>query len=119
MDETKEEEIKKLKLVRNGIGVQLFNLTENGYSEKYEGQFVKDKKHGKGNYVYSDKSKYEGSFVNELYEGYGKFIWPNNNCYMGNWKCGNMDGEGEFIHFDGHTLKGSFRNNFYYDVNFS
>ena len=34
MDETKEEEIKKLKLVRNGIGVQLFNLTENGYSEK-------------------------------------------------------------------------------------
>jgi len=47
-------------MVRNGIGVQLFNLTDSGYSEKYEGEFVKDKKHGNGVYVYADKSRYEG-----------------------------------------------------------
>jgi hypothetical protein len=51
-----------------------------------------------------------------LYEGTGKFVWPNNCTYLGNWKSGRMDGEGEFTHFDGHNFKGSFRNNYFYDV---
>ena len=105
-------------MVRNGLGVQLFNLTDTGYTEKYEGEFEKDKKHGHGVYIYADKSKYEGRFINDNYQGFGKFVWPNNNIYIGNWKNGRMDGEGEFIHIDGHILKGSFRNNYYYDVGF-
>ena len=117
VDESKEELLKNLKLARNGIGAQLYNLTETGFSSKYEGQWQNDKKHGRGLFVYSDKSKYDGIFVNDQYEGLGKFTWPNNNCYFGNWRCGRMDGEGEFCHFDGHILKGSFRNNYYYDVN--
>jgi len=112
------ESLKNLKLVRHGIGIALYDVTEeNTFSSRYEGHWSKDKKTGQGISYYPDKSFYEGNFINNLYEGFGKFFWPNQDCYIGEWKNGKMEGEGEFRHADGHILKGKFANNYHLDVN--
>ena len=111
------EEIKKLKKVRHGIGVQLFGVNETTCISKYEGEWYKDKKHGKGKCQFSDNSSYDGHFVNDNFEGHGTFIWPNSDMYIGDWSCGRMDGKGEFRHNDGHILiNGIFKNNYFFDV---
>jgi len=112
-----KEGMQRLKLMRHGVGVQLFDVSDTTCLCRYEGEWTKDKKNGKGICYYSDKSSYEGNFVNDLFEGNGKFIWPNNDIYIGMWKTGRMEGDGEFKHSDGHILRGSFRNNYYFDVN--
>jgi len=111
-----EDKIKLLKIVRHGVGVQLFDVNDTESLCRYEGEWVKDKKNGRGNCYFSDNSVYEGSFVNDLFEGHGKYSWPNNDIYIGIWKAGRMEGEGEFKHSDGHILKGMFKNNYYFDV---
>jgi hypothetical protein len=114
-----EDEIKKLKKVRHGVGVQLWGVDDTTCICKYEGQWYKDKKHGKGKCQFSDNSSYEGDFVNDAFEGHGTFLWPNEDVYIGEWSNGRMDGKGEFRHNDGHVLNdGIFKNNYYFDVNF-
>lgn len=117
LDSFNEEKIKTFKIIRHGIGAQLFYVTDTSYLCKYEGEWAKDKKNGRGICYFPDKSIYEGSFVNDLFEGYGKYVWPNNDVYIGMWKAGRMEGDGEFKHHDGHILKGSFKNNYHFDVN--
>jgi hypothetical protein len=111
-----DDEIKKLKRVRHGVGVQLWGVEDLNCVCKYEGQWYKDKKHGKGKCEFSDKSMYEGEFVNDVFEGHGTFNWPNGDAYSGNWSNGRMEGNGEFKHNDGHILTGTFKNNYYFDV---
>ena len=106
----------KLRLVRNGMGVMMYNVIDQNCESRYEGNWFKDRKTGLGKYYYSDHSIYEGNFHNDLYEGYGCFTWPNNDMYLGEWKLGKFDGEGEFRHNDGHILKGKFTNNYFLDV---
>jgi hypothetical protein len=111
-----KEMMLKVKLVRHGTGVQLFDVNDTSCLCRYEGCWTRDKKNGQGVCYYSDNSVYDGLFVNDLFEGHGKLIWPNNDIYIGLWKAGRMEGEGEFKHHDAHILRGSFRNNYYYDV---
>jgi len=118
LDVHSEDKIKVMKLVRHGVGVQLFDVEENDCLCRYEGEWTKDKKNGKGTCYFPDKSVYEGCFANDLFEGYGKYSWPNNDIYIGLWKAGRMEGEGEFKHNDGHILKGIFKNNYFFDVSF-
>ena len=117
LEKFNDEMVKQLRLVRHGIGVQLYSVTENTSMCRYEGNWSKDKKCGLGKCFYPDKSFYEGSFINDHYEGQGKFTWLNNDIYTGEWKYGKMEGEGEFKHNDGHVLKGKFSNNYFFDVN--
>ena len=112
INEYNEDMIKKLKMVRHGSGVQIFGANENNF----EGEWLKDKKHGKGIFYFSDKSIYEGNFLEDSFHGYGKFTFPLMDVYIGEWKEGRMEGEGEFKHHDGHVLKGLFKNNYYLDV---
>jgi hypothetical protein len=111
-----EDMMKKLKLQRHGLGVQLFGVNETTSLCRYEGYWDRDKKHGQGNCFFPDKSIYDGNFVNDLFEGFGKFSWANNDIYIGEWKDGKMDGEGEFKHNAGHVLKGKFKRNYFFDV---
>ena len=108
-----EQKIKSLKLIRHGFGIQLYGVDGTNCLCKYEGQWYKDNRTGKGICFFADKSTYEGSFVNGLFHGYGKFTWFNGNIYIGDWHYGKMEGEGEFKHWDGHIMKGTFRNNYH------
>lgn len=117
LEKYNDEMLRKLRIVRHGIGAQLFGVHETKSTCRYEGEWYKDKKNGKGICYFPDRSVYEGDFVNDLFEGYGKFSWPTNDIYIGEWKNGNMEGDGEFKHNDGHILKGRFKNNYFFDVN--
>jgi hypothetical protein len=55
---------------------------ENG--DKYVGEFVNGKIHGKGIYTYANGDKYEGVFVNGKFTSKGTFTCSNGNQFTGN-----------------------------------
>lgn len=55
---------------------------ENG--DKYEGEFLNGKIHGKGIYTYANGDKYEGAFVDGKFTSKGTFTCGNGNQYTGN-----------------------------------
>lgn len=107
----------KIKLVRHGIGSQFFDLNEeNGkFSSKYEGEFIKDKRTGKGKLTFSDGDFYEGAFMNNDFEGEGTYIWKGKDKYTGQWKDNRMEGKGIFYHREGMEFKGLFVCNYFVD----
>ena len=55
-EEITDEEIKKtLQVVRHGYGIMLFELKDNNYSAKYEGQWSFNKKKGQGKELSKDE----------------------------------------------------------------
>ncbi|QED23552.1 MORN repeat-containing protein [Candidatus Deianiraea vastatrix] len=61
----------------------------------YEGEFLKDKKHGKGKLILSDGSIYEGEFLKDKKHGKGKLTLPDGLMYEGEFQdddliCGRM-----------------------------
>ena len=61
---------------------------ENGKKGKY-GKF-----YDKGKLIYEDGMKYEGEFVGNKKEGKGIFYWDENTKWEGNWLNDKMSGEG-------------------------
>ena len=62
---------------------------------KYEGDFRKDKKCGKGKILFESGDTYEGEFNDNKFNGYGHYIWAKNkNEYKGNYLNGKFHGEG-------------------------
>jgi len=112
----KEEEQQKVyKEVRQGNGVQLYDIDDVKCKYKYEGSWSFDKKNGSSVAYFPDGSIYEGDFKDDKFEGVGKFAWKAGHVYIGNWKEGKMDGIGEFKNRDGHILQGQFINNYLHD----
>jgi hypothetical protein len=114
-NEVTDEELKKtFQIVRHGYGIQLYELKDNQYTAKYEGNWYLNKKKGKSKATYPDGSIYEGEFDNDVYEGQGRLIWKQGYKYTGQWKNGRMEGEGVFKHYDGHVLQGTLISSYYY-----
>jgi len=65
----------------------------------YEGDWVNDKREGKGKMTYgSDGFIYEGDWVNDKREGRGKMTNSKNDyIYEGEFKNGNFNGYGKYI----------------------
>ena len=42
---------------------------------KYEGQWMNNKMHGKGNFSWADGKKYIGEYQEDKKEGYGELTW--------------------------------------------
>ena len=62
---------------------------------KYEGEFRKDKKCGKGKIWFESGDTYEGEFNDNKFNGYGHYIWAKNKQeYKGNYINGKYHGEG-------------------------
>ena len=110
-----EEPVHTYKEVRQGNGVQLYEVDDLKCKCKYEGTWYMDKKHGRGVAHFPDGSSYEGDFKDDKFDGVGKFIWKNGHVYIGSWKEGKMNGIGEFKHRDGHILQGQYINNYMND----
>jgi len=96
--EETEEEKKKFRQVRHGLGIQLYGKTASGETCKYAGQWHKGVVHGDGHYVYPDGSQYRGNFNNGVFHGIGEYSWPltaskglkNRHVYKGEWVDGKM-----------------------------
>ena len=100
------------------------NLTGNGTyyhknGDRYEGNFIDNKRYGYGTFFFEDGRKYVGNFKDGKYDGYGRFYFSNNKMkysgnyfnsersgrgteydkdekvvYIGNWKNGKYHGQG-------------------------
>lgn len=71
---------------KHGKGIKMM---PNG--DRYAGEFVNDYRHGKGAYVWGDKTpwagdRYEGDYLRDLRHGWGIFQWGNGDRYEGQWE---------------------------------
>lgn len=57
---------------------------------------------GKGLYTWGNSTqKYDGEFKDDKRHGLGTFTWDNGKIYIGHWENGKMKGEGTYILPDG------------------
>ena len=72
-------------MVRHGNGLQLYSgqRNEDGVVTKYEGGWLRNKKHGQGMAVYVDGSTYRGKFIRDVKDGQGVFTWAQGHEYKG------------------------------------
>lgn len=71
---------------KHGIGIKVM---PNG--DRYAGRFSEDYRHGKGVYVWGDKTqwagdRYEGEYQRDLRHGWGVFQWGSGDRYEGPWQ---------------------------------
>jgi hypothetical protein len=76
------------------------------FNERYEGEFMDGKRHGKGTQFYKDGSKYEGNWSKNLWHGLGTWSWtgdlantqakmPQSIVYVGSFIEGKRHGQGK------------------------
>jgi radial spoke head protein 1 len=82
-----------------------------------KGDYVKNKRHGKGLFYYPDGSKYDGEWNENVREGHGTYTYPNNDTYEGAWNNGKRQGPGE-MQFGQYRYIGKFNENYVCDRNF-
>ncbi|CAG2250163.1 unnamed protein product [Mytilus edulis] len=98
----------KHKALRNGHGVYVF---ENQYF-KYEGEWVKGKKHGFGKLLLKDGTYYEGQFNQGEITGTGFKFFSETKCkYKGQFLKGEMHGRGIMEFPDSSEYEGNFVHN--------
>jgi len=64
-----------------------------GDGTKYVGNFVNDKRNGKGQIYYNDGTIYDGNWVDDIKSGFGKITWKDKS-YQGNWENDKRNGKG-------------------------
>ncbi|KAJ1473170.1 hypothetical protein T484DRAFT_1973633 [Baffinella frigidus] len=91
---------------RKTYGVKIWPNSGN----KYEGEFVRNKYHGRGKLTYADGRTCEGDWVQGYLHGKGTFRYSNGDHYEGDFKGGVMDGQGRFVFRHGDIYVGGFSN---------
>ena len=91
------------RLVPHGKGKVTFPFNSSKIS--YEGDWKEGKIHGKGVYLWKDKSRFEGEYVDGQKEGDGIFTYASGKKYVGQWKGGVQEGLGILYSPDGGELK--------------
>lgn len=113
-----EDRVASFEMVRHGHGLQLFSgkPNEDNVITKYEGHWMRNKRHGEGIAVFADGSTYKGSFLRNVLDGQGIYTWAKGHEYKGAFRDGQMDGMGLFTHKDGTEMNGKFKRNQYDNV---
>ena len=82
---------------------------------KYDGDFVEDKRQGKGTYIrVTDKATYSGEWYNNVRHGYGVEEIPSNDGtqrYEGEWKEDKRCGFGKILYDNGDRYEGEWLDN--------
>jgi len=65
--------------------------------DRYVGQWVADRKSGKGSYLFKSGSRYEGSFYMGHLHGGGALKFANGASYVGEWRNSQKHGMGVFV----------------------
>ena len=56
-----------------------------GNTDKYEGEYIDDKKEGYGVFIWENGNLYQGNFVADQRHGYGEMYWSNGSSFKGEW----------------------------------
>lgn len=51
--------------------------------DRYEGDFLASKRHGKGQMYFCNGDNYDGNFINNEMEGQGIYTWKSGERYQG------------------------------------
>ncbi|KAF0689743.1 Aste57867_18854 [Aphanomyces stellatus] len=68
----------------HGFGTRDFAQTR----DRHEGMYYKDKRHGRGTYLWTNGDKYVGEFYNGRMHGAGIFLSANGDVFEGTWAKG-------------------------------
>ena len=93
---------------QEGQGVQVRALD----GRLYEGYFKDGLKHGRGRYIFADKTMYEGQWENGKKHGYGVFKWPNGGEYEGYFRNDKRNGYGIYFYPNGDEYYGEWQDDF-------
>lgn len=74
----------------------------------YEGEWMQDKKHGKGREVMEDGCVYEGEYKDGVRHGEGKYTFEDGSVYQGYWLDNMMEGYGDYKFASGRVYEGEF-----------
>ncbi|NWS03469.1 RSPH1 protein, partial [Motacilla alba] len=66
----------------------------------YTGNYLQNKKHGKGVFFYPDGSKYAGDWVHDQRQGFGEYLYANGDTYTGEWANNKRHGQGTYVYKD-------------------
>lgn len=100
-------EIRKDSSIIDADNIQIIEYPDN---EKYEGQILNDKRHGKGCYYFKDESIYDGEWVDDMMHGTGKYT-TSSFTYLGQMEKNTIEGNGEITYKNGDTYKGQWSKN--------
>ena len=53
--------------------------------DRYDGDWVDDKRHGHGVFYYADGNRYDGDYVDDKRHGHGVFYYADGSHYEGEW----------------------------------
>ena len=75
------------------------------WGDRYEGDFVADRKEGQGTFLWGLRGpwsgeRYEGSYSRDLRTGMGQYFWPTGDAYSGPWRDDQMVGPVDSILLD-------------------
>ena len=77
--------------------------------DKYTGELLDGKKHGRGTYTWSNDSKYEGDWSNDKIQGYGIFTWSDGSKYEGDFLNEKRHGQGMYTSVKGDIYEGEYK----------
>ena len=80
---------------------------------RYDGEYVDDKKSGMGTFIWESGNQYRGCYKNDERHGYGEMTWIDGSCYKGEWSKGIQHGIGRMEFPDGRVKEGLFENNIF------
>ncbi len=90
---------------------QLLNPGEQGLlSSRYEGNWKRGEKHGKGTYFFPNGDRYEGKWLNGKQHGEGTYFFSNKDRYDGKWEVGEKHGQGTYFFSTGDSFMGQWKN---------
>ncbi len=83
--------------------VEAATVVKNGFStedypggERYEGEFLDGKRHGRGTMYYPNGDRYEGEYVDGKRHGMGTMYYAAGGVYAGRWENSKKSGHGTF-----------------------
>jgi len=112
-----------------GYGIGIVETNQPDWNGVYQGEWLNNKRYGKGFMTWNNNTKYDGGWVDNLMQGNGLMKWEDGSYYDGNWEKGVRSGYGKLYYngrfFDGGygggysnsawlLCEGNFRNNLFH-----
>jgi len=91
----------------HGRGVLHYASDDARQRERYDGEWLHGKRHGKGTLNWSNGAVYQGTWKNDMLHGMGIFHLPSGLCYEGEFSENKFQGLGVLLWKNGKKYEGS------------